>query len=59
MVTGIYYQLYDLLHQYIYGAVELTGEQILTLTQISTIGSLFCIGLPFVVVFWILRKVFG
>ena len=57
---GTYYQLYASLSMYIYGAdAVLTGEQVLTLTQISTIGSLLLITMPFVVVFWIVRKVFG
>lgn len=60
MTTGIYYQLYALLSAYIYGAdAVLTGEQVLTLTQVSTIGALVIVALPFVVVFWIIRKVFG
>lgn len=59
MAAGIYYQLYHLLQQYIYGPVELTPEQILTLTQISTIGSILTIALPFVVVFWIIRRAVG
>ena len=60
MTTGIYYQLYALLSAYIYGSdAVLTGEQVLTLTQISTLGSVLIVSAPFIVVFWIVRKVFG
>ncbi len=50
-MQGAYYQLYDLLSGYLYGAdAVLTGDQTLTLTMISTIGALFVIAIPFVVV---------
>lgn len=54
----MYYQLYTLLCEYLYGAdAVLTGDQTLTLTLISTIGALFVIALPFLVV-WRCIKVF-
>lgn len=54
----MYYQLYALLGEYLYGAdAVLTGDQTLTLTLISTIGALFVIALPFLVV-WRCIKVF-
>ena len=57
-MQGAYYQLYDLLSGYLYGAdAVLTGDQTLTLTMISTIGALFVIAIPFVVV-WNALKLF-
>ena len=57
-MQGAYYQLYDLLSGYLYGAdAVLTGDQTLTLTIISTIGALFVIAIPFVVV-WNALKLF-
>ena len=56
MLTGAYYQLYDLLGAYLYGPdAVLTGDQTLTLTMISTIGALFVIAIPFVVVWRCIR----
>lgn len=53
---GIYYILYDLLAQHIYGAeAVLTGDQTLVLTLCATMGALFCIGLPFYVVYRAMR----
>ena len=57
-MQGAYYQLYDLLGDYLYGAdAVLTGDQTLTLTMICTIGALFVIAIPFVVV-WNVIKLF-
>lgn len=57
-MNGMYFTLFDLLKQYIYGAeVVLTGDMELTLTIISTLGALFVVGLPFFVV-WRIVKVF-
>lgn len=59
-MEGSYYLLYDIIREFVYGAdAVLTSEQVLTLTLFSTAGSLFCIVLPFVMVFWCLRKFFG
>ena len=52
MSTGVYFQLYALLHQYIYGLdASLNPHMELVLTQFSTIGSLMVAGVPFLVVF--------
>ena len=56
MENGIYYTLYVLLSQYIYGAdAVLTGDMELTLTLICTLGSLFVVALPFLVTWRIIR----
>ena len=53
----MYYTLYDLLSQYIYGAgATLTGEMQLTLTFLSTLGSIFVTALPFLVVYLVIRS---
>lgn len=58
-MQGIYYQLYDMLSGYIYGAdAVLTGDMELTLTLICTLGSLFVVSLPFVLV-WRFIKLFS
>ena len=55
-MQGAYYLLYDLLSGYLYGGdAVLTGDQTLTLTMISTIGALFVIAIPFVVVWRCIR----
>ena len=55
-MNGAYYELYDLLSGYLYGVdAVLTGDQTLTLTMISTIGALFVISVPFLVVWRFIR----
>lgn len=55
-MDGIYFQLYDLLSGYIYGVdTVLTGEMEMTLTTICTIGALFVVAMPFVVVWRFIR----
>ena len=54
----MYYEIYALLSEYIYGAdAVLTGDQTLTLTIISTLGALFVVSLPFMVIGSIVRKI--
>jgi len=54
----MYYTLYDLLCKYIYGAgATLTDEMELTLTFLSTLGSIFVTVLPFLVVWLVIRSV--
>ena len=54
----MYYELYSLLGGYLYGVdAVLTGDQTLILTLISTIGALFVIVFPVIVV-WRCVKVF-
>ena len=52
----MYQDLYALLSQYIYGAdAVLTEHMELTLTILSTLGSVFVAALPFIAVFLIIR----
>ena len=56
MDGGMYYVLYDLLSGYIYGAdAVLTGDMQLTLTMICTMGALFVVAVPFLVVWRFIR----
>lgn len=53
---AMYFTLYNLLHQYIYGLeTTLTADMELTLTIISTLGALFVVALPFILVWKILK----
>lgn len=49
----IYQQLYELVHQYIYGLVELSAHQDLVCTMVATTGSLLLIAFPF----WLVIKI--
>lgn len=52
----MYYTLYYMLADFLYGsAAELTGDQTLTLTLIATLGALFVIALPFILVWRLIR----
>ena len=52
----IYFTLFDMLHEYIYGLdVLLTPDMELTLTIISTFGSLFVVSLPFLLVWQVIK----
>lgn len=52
----MYYELFQLLQTHIYGAeAVLTGDQTLTLTIMATIGALFVVCVPFLVVWRIIR----
>lgn len=59
-MENMYFTLYALLQQYIYGAdAVLTEHMELTLTLLSTIGSLVVVTIPFFVVFGGLSLIFG
>ena len=50
-MQGMYFQIYDLLHMYIYGLdAVLTPDMTLTLTLCSTIGCIGCIAVPFLII---------
>lgn len=53
-----YDSIYDLVNTYIYGGDVLPGTyEDLVCTQVSTIACVLFILLPFLVVFWIVRRV--
>lgn len=53
----MYQQIYDLFVQYVYGAVTLTESMELTATIFSTTACLFCVSLPFIVVWRFIKAV--
>lgn len=56
----MYFQLYQILADFFYGAgVELTGWMDMTLTVLSTIGILFIFAVPFVVIWFCIKLIFG
>lgn len=56
----MYFELYQILSDFIYGAgVELTGYMDMTLTVLSTIGVLIVFAVPFAVVWYCIRMIFG
>lgn len=57
-MQAMYFTLFDLLHQYIYGAETiLTADMQLTLTICATLGALFVVVVPFIVA-WRFIKLF-
>lgn len=56
----MYFELYQLLADFFYGSgVELTGYMDMTLTVLSTIGILVVFAIPFAVVWYGLKLIFG
>ena len=56
----MYFQLYQILADFFYGfGVELTGWMDMTLTVLSTIGILFIFAVPFVVIWFGIKLIFG
>lgn len=56
---SIYQGLYDLVHQYVYGGLQLTTDMELVATLISTMGCVFLVALPFAVVWKIIKMIVG
>lgn len=54
---SIYADIYNLLHTYIYGGLELTSDMSLTLTLVSTMACLFAVALPFAVVWAAIKRI--
>lgn len=52
---SIYQNLFDLIHSHIYGGVTLTPDMNLVCTLISTIGCVFLVSLPFLLVWKVIR----
>lgn len=55
--TGIYWDIFDILHTHIYGGAELTSDMNLVLTMLSTTACLFCFAVPFMVVWWVIKRI--
>lgn len=56
---SIYQALFDLIHSYIYGGVTLTSDMSLVCTLVSTIGCIFLVSLPFVIVYKVISFITG
>lgn len=55
----MYQNLYNLVQQYIFNGVELTGNMDLVATFIATAGVMFMVALPFVLVLKVIRMIMG
>ena len=51
---SMYQSLFDLIHTHIYGGVELTSDMNLVCTLCSTIGVIFMLSIPFLIVYKVL-----
>lgn len=56
---SIYQSLFDLIQTYVYGGATLTADMNLVCTLISTIGCVFLVALPFVIVYKVLMIIMG
>lgn len=57
-VSPIYPEIFELLQMYIYGLdATLTPDMNFTLTFLATLVSVFVVGLPFIVAYWVIRSV--
>lgn len=56
---SIYQSLFDLIQTYIYGGATLTADMNLVCTLISTIGCIFLVALPFVIVYKVISFIVG
>lgn len=52
---SIYQNLYDLIVNYIYGNVPLTSDMELVTVTLATIGCVFVVSLPFIVVWQFIK----
>lgn len=56
---SLYYQAYEMFRGFIYGDGDISSDQSLTLTIISTLAVLFVVALPFLIVFFVIKFVCG
>lgn len=52
---GWYFDIYNIIVQYIYGGVELNSFQELTATQVATIASMVAAAFPIIIVLWLVK----
>lgn len=56
----MYQNLYDLINQYIFNnAVVAESYQDLVCTLLATIGNVALVALPFILVYWLARRMWG
>lgn len=56
---SIYQSIFDLIHTYVYGGVTLTSDMSLVCTLVSTCACLFCVALPFLIVWKVIKLICG
>lgn len=56
---NIYQSLYDLIATYVFGGVEMTANMDLVAIVISTIGCVFLVALPFLLVYKVICMICG
>ncbi len=54
-----YQMLYDIIHSGVYGGLEMTSDQVFVCTLLSTILCVITFCVPFIIVFWIVKFLFG
>lgn len=58
-MTPVYPLLYDILQNYLFGALELTPHMEFVLTELATIGCIAAMAVPFVLIWTAIRSFFG
>lgn len=58
-MTPVYPMLYDILQNYLFGALELTPHMEFVLTELATIGCIAAMAVPFVLIWTAIRSFFG
>mgnify|MGYP003302962537 FL=1 len=58
-MNNIYLDLYDIVHQYLFGGSTLASKQYLVCTLVATLGSVFIIALPFAIVWRVIKIIMG
>lgn len=56
---SLYQSLFDLIHSFVYGGVDLTADMNLVCTLVATIGVLFCVFIPFMIVYKVICFITG
>lgn len=56
---NIYQDIYNIIQTYLFGGAELTANMDLIAITLSSIGTIFVFGLPFLVVWKILKLIIG
>lgn len=55
----MYRSIFELLQNALYGGLELTGYMELTLTIVSTLAVLFCLSVPFIICYRLIKLLGG
>lgn len=52
---SIYQEIFNIINTHVFGGATLTGTQLLAVDLISTTACLFCVVLPFIIVWRVVR----